>query len=318
MSPLLEDGLTALRRAARSLRRGLGHREPFSDLEMHLWMLADETRASAYEKAIGLAVREGDVVADVGAGTGLLSMMACRAGASRVYAIEETSVAVLARRIIDDNGMSDRIVLLEGNSRTLSLPEPADVVVSETIGSFVFSEGILGTLHDARSRFLRPGGTLVPGRILIHMTPIECWREGIGFWERPVGGFDYTAAREHVAHGVPAAARKIGAEGRLSPPGLLYDLDFTVGEDRFAFERELEFRSRRDGTLHGFLGTWEAILHGDVALHCDPEAPPVHWPPLHFRLPAGLAVREGDRIILNFVRRDPRRWSWSWSARIER
>jgi protein arginine N-methyltransferase 1 len=318
MSPILEDGLAALRRAARSLRRGLGHREPFSDLEMHLWMLADGTRAEAYAKSIDLVVREGDVVVDVGAGTGLLSMMACRAGAARVYAIEETSVAALARLIIEDNGMSDRIVLLEGRSTSLSLPEPADVVVSETIGSFVFSEGILGTLHDARSRFLRPGGALVPGRIRIHMTPVECWREGIGFWERPVDGFDYTAARDHVAHGVPAAARKIEKEDHLAPPGLLYELDFTVGDEVFAFERELEFRALRDGTLHGFLGTWEALLHEDVVLRCDPEAPPVHWPPLHFRLPAGLAVRNGERIILNFARRDPRRWSWRWNARIER
>src|SRR5262245_18149455 len=110
---------------------------------MHLWMLRDEMRVEAYEQALIKAVKAGDVVADVGAGTGLLSMIACRAGAARVYAIEETWIIDLARTLIEANGYADRIILMRGNSARINLPSRVDVVVSETIGSFVFSEEIL-------------------------------------------------------------------------------------------------------------------------------------------------------------------------------
>ena len=154
MSPWIRKSLEIAQKVLRRARERAGLVSGFSDLEMHLWMLADETRAEAYEQAIRGAVRAGDVVVDVGAGTGLLSLMACRAGASRVYAIEEARIVDLAVTIARENGFADRIVFLRGNSLKIEVPEKADVVVSETIGSFVFSENILAILDDARRRFM--------------------------------------------------------------------------------------------------------------------------------------------------------------------
>lgn len=316
MTGLLHRALETVERAARRLRtRRAG--AAFADLEMHLWMLADRVRADAYREAIEKTVRSGDVVVDVGAGTGLLSMMACQAGASRVYAIEETGVIALARRIVEANGMGDRIRLLEGRSSAVTLPEKADVVVSETIGSFVFSEGILPTLHDARRRLLREEGAMIPGRIRLYMTPVESFDEGIGFWERPVCGFDYAPARDHVAAGRPVAARKIAPGNHLAARELLYDLDFATGEREFPFRRKVAFSAGREGILHGFLATWEAELRPGVILACDPSAPPVHWPPLLFRLKHGIPVARGRRIILKFVRKDLPGWQWEWDAEVQ-
>jgi len=317
MSGFLHRALGGVERTARKLRERSSPPGGFADLEMHLWMLADEVRAQAFEAAIQRTVTPGDVVVDVGTGTGLLAMMACRAGAARVYAIEETEVHRLARTVIDANGFSGKIEVLHGRSTALDLPERADVVVSETIGSFVFSEGVLPTLFDARRRFLKEGGGLIPGRIRVFMTPVESHAEGIGFWERPVRGFDYMAARDHLAFDTPMAARKIGPGNHLAGRQLLYDVDFTVDEEGFRFDRTVSFTALREGRLHGFLGTWEAVLHSEVTLACDPSGPPVHWPPILFRLREGLTVRPGQRIILKFVRRDPPGWRWKWDAEVQ-
>jgi protein arginine N-methyltransferase 1 len=287
-------------------------------MEMHLWILSDQVRTRAFEKAIQQAVRRGDVVVDVGAGTGLLSLLACRAGAARVYAIEEAPIIEMARILVLDNGYSDRVILLRGNSRKIVLPEMADVVVSETIGAFVFSEGILSTLVDARERLLKPSGSLIPERITVYLAPVESYEEGIGFWEKPVHGFDFSSAAPRVAVETMIASRKIDGRHFLDQEQVLYDLDFRSAGAKTDFSRTLEFTAQRKGTLHGFVGFWEALLFGDASIRCRPGGPHVHWTPVLFRLPEGIAAEAGDLITLSFGRRDRPGWSWRWNAQVRR
>ncbi|MBI3447376.1 MAG: 50S ribosomal protein L11 methyltransferase [Acidobacteria bacterium] len=289
----------------------------FSDMEMHLWMLADDVRAEAFERAIARTVKPGDVVVDLGAGTGLLSLMACRAGAARVYAIERSPILDVARSIAKANGFEDRVVFMRGDSTALSLPERADVVVSETIGAFVFSEEILWSLVDARTRLLRTGGGLIPQGVMIFLAPVESFEEGIGLLERPIRGFDYRPAVRHVPVGTMTAARRIRRRDFLAAERAVYDVDFRTASAEMDFDRALEFTAGRDGVLHGFAGFWRAAMCEGVELRCDPDGPPVHWPTLLFRLPAGLPVREGDRIRLRFGKADRPGWSWTWTAGVE-
>jgi len=310
--------LDLARKIVRGLKERAGLISGFADIERHLWMLTDEARAVAFERAIERAVGKGDVVVDVGAGTGLLSMMACRAGAARVYAIEKTRVIDLAMVLARENGFADRIVFVRGNSRKITLPERADLVVSETIGSFVFSEDILPTIVDARERFLQPGGTLIPSRITIRIAPIESFEEGTGFWEKSLRGFDYKAAASRVAVSAPTAARRIRRDHFLAGEEVLYDLDFRAVSATMDFARTLEFTAGRDGRLHGFVSSWEAGLHEEIAFKCGPKEPPLHWPVILFRLPRGLPVVAGDRIVLSFMRKEAPGWSWTWGAEVNR
>jgi precorrin-6B methylase 2 len=132
---------------------------------VHIEMLNDRTRTAMYLQAIREVVRQGDVVLDIGTGTGVLAVAAAQAGASRVYAIEATGIADAARRVYEVNGFGDRITLLEGESTGIELPERADVLVAELIGIDPLGERILETTRDAVSRFLQPGARLVPSAI---------------------------------------------------------------------------------------------------------------------------------------------------------
>ena len=62
----------------------------YQRLAMHRLMLRDRVRNETFREGIGAAVTPGNVVLDVGAGTGILSLFCIQAGAQRVYAVERT------------------------------------------------------------------------------------------------------------------------------------------------------------------------------------------------------------------------------------
>ena len=70
---------------------------------IHRRMLNDRIRTEAFRDAIEKVVKPGDVVVDVGAGTGILSLFAARAGAARVYAIERSPTIEQAKAIARAN-----------------------------------------------------------------------------------------------------------------------------------------------------------------------------------------------------------------------
>jgi hypothetical protein len=139
----------------------------------------------------------------------------------------------------------------------------------------------------------------------------------VGLLERPMRGFDFTPARRHVPTATMTAARRVRRSHFLAEPAVAYNIDFRTVDATMSFDRNLSFTADRDGMLHGMVGFWEAGLHGDVSLRCDPDGPPLHWPPVLFRLPAGIPVTRGARITLAFGRRDRPGWSWRWEARVE-
>src|SRR5262245_8788621 len=99
-------------------------------LKYHQWCISDPVLMPAYREAIGRTVRPGDVVVDLGAGTGILSYMACQAGAGRVYAVEPTEIIALIPQLTADNGFADPVILKKCESFDLELPEKADVLIA--------------------------------------------------------------------------------------------------------------------------------------------------------------------------------------------
>src|SRR5260370_26996707 len=157
----------------------------FSSLNVQKNMLQDKVRNRAFKEAIFRNVKKGDVVIDLGTGTGILAIWAAQAGARKVYAIEETDVADVAEAVIKDNGFEDIITVLKANSSAIKLPEPADVLIAEVVGHFLFEEGIVEAIADVRRAFLKPTMKIVPCGARVFLAPVELGDEfsEISYWK---------------------------------------------------------------------------------------------------------------------------------------
>jgi len=144
----------------------------FDSTCVHVSLLNDRQRTDLFIKAIHEVVQPGDVVLDLGTGSGILAVTAAKAGARRVYAIESGSSGEAAKAMFEANGVSDRVTLLQGWSTQLELPERADVMVTETIGNDPFGERILELSLDAVRRMLKPNARTLPSNVRVFGLPI--------------------------------------------------------------------------------------------------------------------------------------------------
>ena len=90
----------------------MGESDQSQILQFHAFLLGETgERLTRFERALTQRISRGDVVLDLGSGTGVLAFLALRAGASKVYALEDTDAVELARALSAANGIEDRIVL---------------------------------------------------------------------------------------------------------------------------------------------------------------------------------------------------------------
>jgi len=188
-------------------------------LEQYATMFADKLRMDAYSAAIARAVRPGDAVVDLGCGPGIFALLACKAGARRVYAIDMDGVVEFGRHLAAVNGFSDRIHFLRGDSRSIHLPERVSVIVSDVRGVVPLHSHAIGTLEDARNRFFGGGrsinsdarlafsrGHCAPGALRSTGSTLGRHSES-GIILRPSAGFEHAAqgSFEAEARGFRAA-----------------------------------------------------------------------------------------------------------------
>jgi len=279
----------------------------------HQDMLNDQARTSRFLEAIEATVRPGDVVVDLGTGTGILAMAAARAGAKRVYAIEAGRITGTAQRLFEDNGLSDTITLVGGWSTRVTLPERADVLVSETIGNHPLSERVLEMTWDARQRYLRPGARTVPSRIRLLGQPLPrpaSADPGGGFTPEAIEkwaewyGLDFSALAEPVEE-EPGFLELPGADirslGALGPPAALGEIDLGA-EPELVFETTGNTTVDREGSVGGVAIFFELDLAPGIELTNDPAraAATSHWLIPVAILPKPIDVSPGDELEISY------------------
>src|SRR6185295_8793787 len=144
-----------------------------SMLEEHLEYVSDALRLEYFRSAIGKTVKRGGRVADLGSGSGILGLLCAQAGAAHVHFIDDSAMIDIARETVQRAGFGDRASFIKGRSQRVDLPERVDVVICDHVGHFGFDYGIAGLFQDAKRRFLKPGGTLIPGRIKMHIAALQ-------------------------------------------------------------------------------------------------------------------------------------------------
>jgi protein arginine N-methyltransferase 1 len=322
------SGVASLRQFRRWLRNNVLHRpwmqSFFGNPHEQEKLLLDRSRCDAYREAIQRTVKVGDVVVDLGAGTGLLSFFAAQAGARHVYAIEMSGIAKVAAELIEANGFRDRITLLPKNSKKVRLPERCDVLVTETLSSFCFdSENTIEFVADARERFLKPGGRIIPQSADTFLLPFSSDAFGVGrLVATGPGGtpifydLDYRPFAKKVLNDHRLVSASEEPLLTLSQPALCYHIDFQKVL-RNPGKTFVPFRITADGRLDGFVGWFEARLCEGVTLSNSPYLPRTHWRQLYLPLADQQHYRAGQTLLLcinpNFVAGEA---EWSYAVQI--
>jgi len=304
MPPLKEpsESESWLRKLRRWFRRSFLKQswmmEEFASPLLQESLLLDKARCDAYREAIHRTVKPGDVVVDLGAGTGLLSFFALQAGARHVYAIEMSDIADAAAELIAANGFQDRITLIRKKSKKVGLPEGCDVLVTETLSAFCFdTEDIIDSLADARARFLKPGARIIPESAETFLLPFYSDDFGAGRLPPRYYDLDFNPFRKRLFKSyslVPASGKSFSA---LAMPALCYQIDFRkdIANPAKTF---VPFRITAEGRLDGFLGWFEARLCDGVTLSNSPYMPLSHWWQLYLPIHDQPRFRPGQTILL--------------------
>jgi protein arginine N-methyltransferase 1 len=280
-------------------------------LRFHRFLLTrTRARLQRFRQAIAQTVKPGSTVLDLGTGSGILAFLACRAGARRVYAVDVEAAVELARLLVGENGVGDRVVVLAGPSRRVELPERVDVVVSDTFDTFGLQGGGLRSFIDARERLLKPGGTLVPGSLELFLAPVELpgvYRREIDSWLRRRQGLDTSVVR-HLAvnnrHPVRVTPRVF-----LAAPAPVARIDLQQ-VDSLMLQGEVRLTAQRAGILHGLCGWFLATLADDIELGNRPGASTTNYAQAFFPLARPVPIEAGHRLKASITSHDSIHWRW--------
>jgi protein arginine N-methyltransferase 1 len=282
------------------------------ELDAHRQFIADRPRISAFARAIQSVVRPGDVVIDLASGTGVFGLLACRAGAARVYSIESGPIVGLARTLARANGVEDRLHIVHAHSSLVDLPERADVLVGDQLGQFGFEAGLVETTADVRHRLLTPTARIIPGRVTLQVAPVESpeLRGELDFWAGEPVGFDFGPARTMAVNS--------GHRMHLEPHHLLGaavaagEIDLHAVTD-VPFGLSATLVATRPGLLDGIGGWFVAELAPGVTLSNAPGVRDrIDRRNVVFPIERPVAVRAGDGVRVSIrVRASDRLVQWT-------
>ena len=274
--------------------------EAFNGWKSQRGMLVDHVRTASFQKAIQAVVRPGDRIIDVGTGSGVLAMLAARAGAVEAVGLEVTEMAEWADRIARANGL-DAVRIVKGDASSYMAPEPVDVVMGEFIGmSFLEEWRHYAAFVQVRDRNLKPGGTVIPRAARLLLSAVDSrklyYERGYGFWEAPAYGIDFSAVR---ASEISSPQRYIVSadHNAIVCTREVANFDFLAGtEHDYFFSTTAEFLYPAAGSFHGFIGHFELDLMPGLVLGTGPAARETHWHQSYFPMPA-IQVPAGGRIL---------------------
>jgi hypothetical protein len=289
-----------------------GEEHPFTcleEFEYHYRMLADATRVAAYQQAIARAVVPDQHVIEIGTGTGILAILAAKAGA-RVTAIERFSIVGMAQAIGQQSGVGDRIRFIRGRSDLVDVPERGDLLISEIVGNRILNEGVLETTLDARKRLLKPQARLIPCALEILAEVGHSQR-----YEPLLAELDRVGQSCQIS----LAPLKHWFAGQLSSGQVIWELGAVGAEDgdfrsltdevsvirlelaeiqSADFSRTIEIQARRTGVANAVLLAFRLVLQPGIEISTAGRSHNMHWSKPVYMLARALPVNLGETLKL--------------------
>jgi protein arginine N-methyltransferase 1 len=279
-------------------------------------MFADKLRMSAYSAAIARCVRPGDAVVDLGCGPGIFALLACRAGARRVYAIDTNGVVEFGRHLAAANGYADHIHFLRGESRQIRLPERVNVIVSDVRGVLPLYSHAIDTMQDARDRFLADGGYLLPSRDTLYAAVIEfpsAYKRLTEPW-MAIPEFRLHSGLSLVLNTI--YPYQIKPEQVVSTSRPWHTLDYMNGADAVA-QACLDLTITRSTVAHGLAIWFETQILDEIGYSTSPSAGETVYGHLFLPWLEPISLQEGEicsvDLRAHLVGND---YVWQWETNV--
>lgn len=283
----------------------------------HGKMIRDSVRIGAYEEALRRTVKPGDAVLDLGAGTGIFSLIACRLGARRVYAIESGSVAELGREIAAENGCADRIEFIPKRSARANLPEPANIVVSDLRGVLPMFGRHLPDIIDARKRLMAEDGCLIPVQDTLMAAVVnapDLHEQFVSPWTSSPCGLDFTPVQRYAVNHWTRCDLYADQVHLKPKPWSMIDYRRI---DSPNVQGEVSWHVRKEGLVHGILCWFDTLLIDGVGFSNAPGNRKLIYGQAFFPFMQPIQLGKGDamsiRISANLLGDD---YVWRWDTRV--
>lgn len=286
-------------------------------------MITDEIRMDPYVYALKAAIGPDSVVLDIGTGTGIHALLACKFGARKVYAVEPNEAIHLAQELARANGFADRIEFIQNISTRVILPEKADVIVSDLRGVLPLYEGHITSIIDARQRHLAPGGVLIPRRDTLSVSLVEApsvYDEIIKPWNYPYGLAMEEAKQLVLNSWVEESTDTFSKRNLLMESQIWTVLDYLSIDNPNVEPLNVTQKATRDGTAHGLWMWFDAKITDELCICNGPQSEKTAkvYGCGFFPLLVPVVVNQGDMITLN-IRADliEEQYVWCWHTRIQ-
>jgi protein arginine N-methyltransferase 1 len=280
-------------------------------------MIADRERFQAYSAAVSRAVRPGDIVLELGCGPATFAMLACKAGARKVYAVDSDEIVYFARELAAANGFSAQMEFIQSDSRKLQLAERVNVIVSDIRGSLPLFGHAVASINDGRKRLLAPGGCLIPKRDTLKAAVIEAadfYSRLAAPWKEPASGLNLSSALQLLLNG--SYGSHFCGDQLLTTAQTWAVLDYAVGANACA-KADLNFSVVRDGTAHGLCLWFDTELVDGIGYSSGPGPHKTIYGQVFLPWSEPVAVQPGRNIMVtlhaDLVGDD---YVWRWETKI--
>ena len=261
------------------LMTGREYATPFSMLHAAM-LLGQKTRLAKFDKAIRQIVKPNDYVVDIGTGSGVLALMAAKAGARKVTGIDINQESVeYANEAAVLNGVEDKIEFVEKHVLDFIPDERADVVICEMLSSILLIEQQVPASYHAVENILKPDGVIIPQNATIFIVPVES--------PVMVERFSFEQLQ------FPRVVQTVMSDSTkdLADLMVLQEVDLTKPASDYSIDETLQFSIINDGVIHGLVGLFESELYKDIKLNMDDG-----WKQLFLPLQKPVRVTSGDKF----------------------
>jgi len=280
-------------------------------------MIRDSIRTDAYARALRECITPDSVVLDMGTGVGIWALLACQYGARTVYAVDPNNVIQVAREFAVANGYGDRIEFIQDMTTRITLPKPADLIVTEMHGILPLFEQNIASIIDARSRLLAPGGRIIPEKETLWAVPVEApvsYDQFVLPWRDNSYGLDMRRALRYTTNQWRRPKDTVTPAQFFAEPACWATLDYRILES-VGVMGGATWTAARAGTGHGVVVWFDTCLLEGVGFSNAPGAPELIFANGFFPWPEPVSISAGDKISVE-LRADlfGHDYFWSWET----